>query len=130
MVASYNDYRRGDGNCYTAYSLDKGRTWNDSTDPMSFTINPQSGGRREYWQAGGDTSVAWDTKGNAYLDCQVFMRGPGTTNNPDQSSAVYVFRSTKNSGASWNFRIFQPPWWREPKMNIDCHAASGASSPS
>jgi hypothetical protein len=31
------------------------------------------------------------------------MRGPGTTNNPDQSSAVYVFRSTKNNGGSWNF---------------------------
>jgi len=37
---------------------------------------------------------AWDTKGNAYLQCQLFMRGPGVTNNPDASSAVYVFRST------------------------------------
>jgi hypothetical protein len=31
------------------------------------------------------------------------MRGPGTTNNPDLSSAVYVFRSTGDGGASWNF---------------------------
>jgi hypothetical protein len=58
---------------------------------------------RQYFQAGGDTAVAWDTKGNAYLQCQMFMRGAGTTNNPDASSAVYVFRSTGNGGASWNF---------------------------
>ena len=31
------------------------------------------------------------------------MRGPGVTNNPDASSAFYVFRSTGNGGASWNF---------------------------
>jgi hypothetical protein len=31
------------------------------------------------------------------------MRGPSTTNNPDQSSAIYVFRSTGDAGASWNF---------------------------
>src|SRR5207253_278093 len=37
IIASYNDYRRGDGNCYGSYSLDKGRTWNDTTVPMSFT---------------------------------------------------------------------------------------------
>src|SRR5207244_9358458 len=37
IIASYNDYRRGDGNCYGSYSLDKGRTWNDTTIPMSFT---------------------------------------------------------------------------------------------
>jgi hypothetical protein len=71
---------------------------------MGFTRGTAFGGvARQYWQAGGDTSVAWDTKGNAYFDCQMFMRGPGTTNNPDQSSAVYVFRSTQNNGGSWNF---------------------------
>src|SRR3954463_11839760 len=58
---------------------------------------------RQYWQAGGDPSVAWDTKGNAYLSCQMFMRGDAVTNNPDQSSAFYVFRSTGTGGASWNF---------------------------
>ena len=47
--------------------------------------------------------MAWDTKGNAYLDCQVFMRGAGVSTNPDQSSAIYVFRSTGNEGASFNF---------------------------
>ena len=104
IVASQNDYRRGDGNCYSEYSIDNGRTWNDSTIPMSFTRgNAFGGAAREYWQAGGDTSVAWDTKGNAYLSCQVFNRGEGVSPNQDQSSAFYVFRSTQNHGASWNF---------------------------
>ncbi|MBA3944249.1 MAG: exo-alpha-sialidase [Herpetosiphonaceae bacterium] len=104
LVASYNDYRRGDGNCYTAYSLDKGQTWNDSTVPMGFTSGAPFGGvSREYWTSGGDTSVAWDTKGNAYLSCQVFQRGLASTNNPDASSAFLLFRSTQNKGASWNF---------------------------
>ena len=104
LVASYNDYRRGDGTCGISYSLDGGEHWNDSTTPNGFTRGANFGGfAREYWQAGGDTAVAWDTKGNAYLQCQVFERGFGTTNNHDSSSAVYVFRSTQNSGASWNF---------------------------
>jgi hypothetical protein len=104
MVASANDYRRGDGNCYSSYSGDGGRNWQDSTPPMGFTRGDSFGGvARQYWQAGGDTSVAWDTKGNAYLSCQMFMRGEAVSNNPDQSSAFYVFRSTGSGGASWNF---------------------------
>lgn len=102
LVASQNDYRRGDGNCYSEYSTDGGRTWNDSTDPMSFSRGV--GFLREYWQGGGDTSVAWDSKGNVYLSCQVFNRGSGggLQGNPDVSSAFLVFRSS-NHGASWNF---------------------------
>ena len=105
LVVGNNDYRRGDGNCYGAYSLDNAAHWNDTTIPMGFTNGTTFGGvARQYWQAGGDTSVAWDTKGNVYFDCQMFMRGgPPLTNNPDLSSAVYVFRSTHNNGASWNF---------------------------
>jgi hypothetical protein len=112
VVASQNDYRRGDGNCYAAYSIDGGKNWNDSTVPMSFTRF--SAQPREYWQAGGDTSVAWDTRGNAYISCQVFNRGGGTSPNPDQSSGFVVMRSTQNNGASWNFpgrysRVFFDP---------------------
>jgi hypothetical protein len=104
LVAGDNDYRRGDGNCYGAYTNDNAAHWNDTTIPMGFTYGTNFGGyARQYWQAGGDTSVAWDTKGNVYFDCQVFMRGQPTSNNPDLSSAVYVFRSTQNNGASWNF---------------------------
>lgn len=108
IIASYNDYRRGDGNCGTSYSVDSGRQWNDSTIPDSFTRGrvqnvADFGATREYWGGGGDTSVAWDTKGNAYLSCQLFNRGRPTSSNADLSSALVVFRSTQNDGASWNF---------------------------
>jgi hypothetical protein len=104
VVAGFNDYRRGDGNCYGAFSGNGGSSWTDTTIPMGFTRGTNFGGvARQYWQAGGDPSVAWDSRGNAYFACQVFMRGLSTTNNPDQSSAIYVFRSTGDAGASWNF---------------------------
>src|SRR4051794_15254734 len=104
IVASSNDYRRGDGNCYSYHSNDGGRSWQDSTPPMGFTRGTSFGGfARQYWQGGGDTSVAWDTRGNTYLSCQMFNRGQPTSNNPDTSSAFYVFRSTGTGGASWNF---------------------------
>src|SRR5947199_3752892 len=37
VVASYNDYRRGDGTCGVSFSRDGGRVWNDSTIPNNFT---------------------------------------------------------------------------------------------
>jgi hypothetical protein len=104
LVAGYNDYRRGDGTCGVSYSLDGGHSWNDATLPTEFTYGTNFGGyAREYWQASGDPSVAWDTKGNAYFSCQQFNRGTVASNSPDFSSAVYVYRSTANFGASWNF---------------------------
>src|SRR6516162_5100369 len=104
MVAGFNDYRRGDGTCGTAFSGNGGSSWTDSTLPNGFTRGGNFGGvARQYWQAGGDPSVAWDSRGNAYYACQVFMRPGFVTNNPDTSSAVYVFRSTGDAGASWNF---------------------------
>jgi len=137
IVTGFNDYRRGDGNCYGAYSLDKGRTWNDTTIPMGFTRGKNFGGfARQYWQAGGDTAVAWDTKGNAYFQCQVFERGRPPTPNPDLSSAVYVFRSTQNDGASWNFPgrpvvessdiagTGAPSFEDKPYMTVDNHIGS------
>jgi hypothetical protein len=104
VVASFNDYRRGDGTCGTAFSGNGGASWTDSTMPNGFTRGTNFGGvPRQYWQASGDTSVAWDSRGNAYMACQVFMRPGFVTNNPDTSSAVYVFRSTGDAGASWDF---------------------------
>ena len=108
LVASDTDYVRGDGTCGAYFSLNGGRTWSDTTVPNGFTNGP-SGFAREYWQAGGETSVAWDTRGNAYISCQLFNRGkvasPASpaSPNPDQSSAFVVFRATQNSGASWDF---------------------------
>jgi hypothetical protein len=101
IVASYNDYRRGDGTCGVSWSTDGGRTWNDATTPNVFTRGTTR--PRQYWQAGGDTSVAWDSKGNAYLSCQLFNRGPATSTNPDRSSGFFIYRSTQNGGGSWNF---------------------------
>lgn len=103
IVAGYNDYRLGDGTCGISYSGDGGRSWSDSAIPRSFTRGTAFGAARQYWQAGGDPAVAWDTRGNAYYECLLFNRGAPTTTNPDQSSGVYVFRSTLNGGASWNF---------------------------
>src|SRR3954451_13353075 len=57
LIGSANDYRRGDGNCYAYTSANGGRTWRDSTIPMSFTRGGAFGAVRQYWGAGGDTSV-------------------------------------------------------------------------
>ena len=104
IVASFNDYRRGDGNCGADFSSNGGTSWTDSTMPTGFTRGTAFGGvPRQYWQAGGDTSLAWDTRGNVYMACQLFMRPGFVTNNPDTSSAMYVFRSTGDGGASWDF---------------------------
>src|SRR5437588_10813108 len=37
VLASYNDYRRGDAECYASWSVDGARTFNDATIPTSFT---------------------------------------------------------------------------------------------
>ncbi|MDQ6606080.1 MAG: glycoside hydrolase, partial [Actinomycetota bacterium] len=102
IVASDNNYIRGDGTCGAHFSLDGGKNWADSTVPNGFTYG-FGDNARQYWQAGGDTSLAWDTRGNAYESCQLFNRGTVTSANPDQSSGFVVFRSTGNNGASWNF---------------------------
>jgi hypothetical protein len=103
LIASANDYRRGDGGCGTYYSVDNARTWNGGVAPSSFIRGGAlTGTARTYFQAGGDTDVAFDSKGVAYLQCQVFNRGLGVSQDPDLSSAILLFRSD-NKGASWNF---------------------------
>src|SRR5213075_3513061 len=91
IVASYNDYRRGDGTCGLSWSTDSGRTWNDSTVPNNFVRGQNvNGAAREYYQSSGDTSVDWDSKGNAYLSCQMFKRGRATAGDPEQANGLYV----------------------------------------
>jgi hypothetical protein len=134
LVATENDYRRGDGTCGTQYSADGGLTWQDSTLPNGFVSGTAYGSvAREYFQASGDPAVAWDSHGNAYFSCQEFMRGAGTTNNPDASSAVYLYRSTGNGGASWTFpgtpvvTCYTGPcadFIDKPYMTVDNHAGS------
>jgi hypothetical protein len=103
LLGSSNDYRRGDGGCFGYYSLDDGRSFQDVAIPFSFTRGAAYGAQRQYWGGGGDTSSAFDTHGNAYYSCQVFNRGRPASSNPDLSSALIVFRSTGNAGASYTF---------------------------
>ena len=104
LVASANDYQIGDGGCGVYYSTDDGHTWKGSPVPFNFTRGTAFGGaERQYWDTGGDPSVAWDTHGNAYQSCLLFNRGPDVTQNPDESSGFYLYRSTGTNGASWNF---------------------------
>jgi hypothetical protein len=104
IVAGYNDYRRGDSTCGVSYSTNGGAAWADATMPNGFVRGTAFGGTpRQYFQASGDPSVAWDTRGNAYYTCLEFKRGAGATEDADQSSAFYLYRSTGTNGASWNF---------------------------
>ena len=107
LLAASNDYTYGDGLAGgIAFSSDGGQTWQDSQVPLEFTNGSDFSGdlaARMYWQGGGDPSVAWDTQGNAYFAGLHFNRGEPTSDNPDGSSGVYVYRSTQNGGASWSF---------------------------
>lgn len=104
VVASYHDYRRGDADCGISYSGDGGRHWKDSTIPDQFVRGTAYGNReRQFFQDGGDPSVAWDSRGNVYYACGMFNRGPVLTPSQDQSTGVYVYRSTGTGGATWNF---------------------------
>ncbi len=103
LIASANDYRRGDGGCGTYYSVNGAKNWSGGVAPASFIRGAAlTGTLRTYFQASGDTDVAFDSKGTAYLQCQVFNRGFGVTQDPDVSSGILLFRSD-NKGASWNF---------------------------
>ena len=100
LVMGDNDYRRGDSGCVAGYSRDGGRTWSDSEVPTGFTRGDAFGAAREYWQGAGDPTVAFDPRGNAYFACLQFNRGQPTTPVADASSAIYLYRSTGNAGAS------------------------------
>lgn len=104
VVASYNDYRRGQGACGVSYSRDGGTNWADKATPNGFVRGTVYGSvARQYFQSSGDTSVGFDTRDNVYLLCQQFKRGTETTVDPDRSSSIYIYRSTGSGGASFNF---------------------------
>lgn len=100
IVASQNDYRRGDGTCGVDWSKDGGRRWGSAVAPIGFSA-PGFNAPRHYWDAGGDTSVGFDSSGEAYLMCQVFNRG-ATSDLGGNASAFFIFRSA-DGGASWSF---------------------------
>jgi hypothetical protein len=106
LIAAENDYIRGDGLCGLQYSRDGGKTWQESAVPNEFVRGSDFTGNttaRMYWQGGCDPTVAWDSRGDAYLADGLFNRGSGVSDNPDDSSSVYVYRSVGNGGASWSF---------------------------
>ncbi len=102
VLASQNDYRRGDGTCGVDWSMDGGKHWGSSLAPAGFT--PGFTNPRHNWQAGGDTSVGFDTSGAAYLMCQVFDRGAVADGGTGAfgPSGFLLFRSV-DGGASWSF---------------------------
>ena len=106
VIISQNDYRNGDGACGVNFSLDGGTHWGSGLVPMNFGRGFM-GAARHYWTSGGDTSVAFDSSGEAYLMCQVFVRPFPTNDEGDHvpvagSSAFEIFRSS-DGGASWSF---------------------------
>jgi hypothetical protein len=100
IVASQNDYHGGDATCGADFSLDGGRHWGSRLAPAHFTA-PGFTAPRHYWDASGDTAVAFDSGGEAYLACEPFDRGPGVGDGGDFASGLYVFRSG-DGGASWS----------------------------
>ena len=111
VLISQNDYREGDGACGVDWSLDGGKHFGSQKVDVNFArpiLN--NGGFRHYWTSSGDTSVAFDSSGEAYVMCQVFDRPFGTDergvtpggNGVADASAFLIFRSA-DGGASWSF---------------------------
>ena len=106
VIVSQNDYRNGDGACGVNFSADGGTHWGSGLAPVNFGRGFE-GGARHYWTSGGDTSVGFDSSGEAYLMCQLFERPSPTSDEGDQvpnagASAFEIFRSS-DGGASWSF---------------------------
>src|SRR5690242_10326932 len=67
IVAGFNDYRRGDGTCGTAFSGNGGSRWTDSTMPNGFTRGNAFGHlARPDRPASRDPPVPRDSRGHAY----------------------------------------------------------------
>ena len=101
VLIGQSDYRRGDSACGANWSLDGGRHFGSELLPISFTA-PGLTGQRHYWDASGDTSVAFDSSGEAYLFCLAFNRPAPTSDVNGTASGLFLFRSA-DGGASWNF---------------------------
>jgi hypothetical protein len=107
LVASYNDYRRGDGTCGISWSTNGGNTWQDSTVPNSFVRGTAFDGvARQYFHSGGDTSVAWTARATSICRarCSCAERRRATTPRIQRALCVQVHRQLRRivefSGAS------------------------------
>ena len=97
MVASYNDYRRGDGNCYAALQLRRREELERhhalrwvSRAAGPFDAAPCSTGRVVATPRSRGTRRA-----TPICRARCSTAAQPTTPNPDQSSAFFVFRSTE-----------------------------------
>ena len=101
---SSNDYRRGDGNCYTYYSGDGGRSWQDSTpaDGLHPRRRPSVASRASTGRPAATPRSRGTLRATRTCRARCSTAGRGLEQ-PGQSSAFYVFRSTGTGGASWNF---------------------------
>ena len=104
MVASFNDYRRGDGNCYARVQHRRRQQLerHDAADVVH--------ARRALWRRASVLAGRRRHVGRVRHEGQrlpvvpdVHARRGRRRSNPDLSSAFFVFRSTGNDGASWNF---------------------------
>ncbi len=106
ILISQNDYRRGDGSCGVDFSFDGGKSWGSELAPIGFGRAIFKNGLRHYWTSGGDTSVGFDSTGEAYLMCQVFDR-PFPTNDVGDNAAFgpsgFMILRSADGGASWSF---------------------------
>ena len=103
IVASDNNYIRGDGTCGAHFSTDKRPHVGGLDRAQRLHHGPGRTSPASTGRAVATRRVGWDTRGNAYMSCQLFNRGTAASPNPDLSSAFTIFRSTQNDGASWNF---------------------------
>ena len=103
LVASDNNYIRGDGTCGSYFSLERRPDVVEHDGPQrvhrrpvrirrASTGRPAATRRWHGTRAGTPTSAA---------SCSTAARQRPP--NPDQSSAFVVFRATQNDGGSWNF---------------------------
>jgi hypothetical protein len=100
VVIGQNDYRGGDSGCGVDWTRDGGRHWGSTVLPSTFT-SPGLHAARHYWEAAGDPTVAFDSRGVAYYACLVFDRG-STSDSGSNASGLLLFRSA-DGGASWSF---------------------------
>ena len=90
--------------------------------PSGFTA-PGFMAPRHYWDAGGDTSVGYDSSGEAYLNCQMFNRGTTSDLGGDASALLCSAPPTAERPGAFRRR----PWCR---ATAPAPTASGSSTSS
>jgi hypothetical protein len=108
LIAAQNDSSIGWNHCGFDYSLDGGSHWGSGIPPFFARLNhPPRGhtidggpGTGHTYDVASDPSVAFDSRGNAYLSCILFDIN-------DNASAVFVARS--RAGADGSFYEMVPP---------------------